>query len=141
MALENPILVSVIFAGVLAQLMKVITRSFKKGTLTFESLFDMGGMPSGHSAFVSSLAIATGISEGFNSTIFVVVLVFALVIMYDATGIRRSAGIHGKVLNSLIKVHKMKSTRLKEELGHSPFEVIVGSILGVLCAIYIGVFI
>jgi len=141
MVLENPLIVSVFVAGLIAQLIKVIRKSILNKTLSLEAFINMGGMPSCHSAFVSALAIATGISEGFNSTIFIIVLVFALVIMYDAAGIRRSAGNQGKLLNRLTKLHKLKSNKLKEELGHSPLEVIVGALIGVVSAVYFSIYI
>ena len=136
----NSVVISVFSAGLIAQVMKIITSSFKTKRFNIQELFNMGGMPSAHSALVSSLAMGTGLTEGFDSNMFWIVLVFALVIMYDAMGVRRAAGVHGKVLNKLVKRNNLKTKKLNERLGHSPFEVIIGSLLGILCAIYFTVF-
>ncbi len=98
-----------------------------------------GGMPSSHAAAVSALSVSVGLSEGFTSVLFGVTLYFSLVIMYDAAGLRRSAGQHAAILNQLLEerfAHREEGAhRLMELIGHTPFEVAVGSLLGVVSAL------
>lgn len=101
--------------------------------------FGLGGMPSSHSSVMCTLAVSAGIMRGFGSLEFVMALVMALVVMTDASGVRREAGQHARILNKLLQ-DMMESNNgitfdtLKELLGHSPFEVLVGALLGVLVA-------
>lgn len=96
---------------------------------------ETGGMPSSHAASVSSLTTLVGMRDGFGSSLFGVTLFFSLIVMYDAAGLRRAAGRHAMVLNRLID-HNFKNPeesaqKLMELLGHTPFEVLVGALLGV----------
>ena len=96
---------------------------------------ETGGMPSSHAASVSSLSALVGLREGFDSSLFGVTLFFSLIVMYDAAGLRRAAGRHAMVLNRLID-HNFKNPeesaqKLMELLGHTPFEVLIGALLGV----------
>lgn len=96
-------------------------------------------MPSSHSAFVTSLATGIGLYEGFDSTMFALATVFALIVMYDASGVRRAAGKQARVLNAIIEDlnrRELHPERLKELLGHTPFEVVVGALLGILMAFW-----
>jgi hypothetical protein len=99
---------------------------------------ETGGMPSSHAAAVSALTTAVGLAQGFGSVLFGVTLYFSLVIMYDAAGLRRAAGRQAVILNRLIDEHfvhpEADTQRLMELLGHTPFEVAVGAILGVASA-------
>ena len=96
-------------------------------------------MPSSHSSFVTSLATLVGIERGFNSTDFAIVTVFALIIMYDASGVRRAVGKQATILNKILDdLHHKKhieQKRLTELIGHTPKEVLFGAILGILTAI------
>ena len=96
---------------------------------------ETGGMPSAHAASVSTLSTMVGLHEGFRSSIFGVTLFFSLIVMYDAAGLRRAAGRHAVVLNRLIDEHfknpEEGAHKLMELLGHTPFEVLVGALLGV----------
>jgi len=98
----------------------------------------MGGMPSSHSAAVSSLATAVAITDGLGSSLFAVATWFAIVTMYDAAGIRRAASIQARILNQMIeelfKGHPISEVKLRELLGHTPIEVIVGMALGIVVA-------
>jgi acid phosphatase family membrane protein YuiD len=100
---------------------------------------ETGGMPSSHAASVSTLSTMVGLHEGFRSSIFGVTLFFSLIVMYDAAGLRRAAGRHAEVLNRLIDEHfknpEEGAHKLMELLGHTPFEVFVGALLGVSSAI------
>ena len=96
---------------------------------------ETGGMPSSHAASVSSLTTMVGLRDGFASSLFAVTLFFSLIVMYDAAGLRRAAGRHAAVLNRLID-HNFKNPeesaqKLMELLGHTPFEVLIGALLGV----------
>jgi acid phosphatase family membrane protein YuiD len=95
---------------------------------------ETGGMPSSHAASVAALSTAVGIENGFRSTLFGITLFFSLIVMYDAAGLRRAAGRHAMVLNRLIDEHfkhpEEGAQKLIELLGHTPFEVLVGGLLG-----------
>jgi len=97
--------------------------------------------PPSHSSTVVSLAIATGISYGVDSTLFAIALIFAIVVMYDATGVRRETGKQAVILNRLLLDNPFSWTgkefekKLKEYVGHSPFQVLMGAILGILIAV------
>ena len=96
---------------------------------------ETGGMPSSHAASVSSLTTMVALRDGFSSSLFAVTLFFSLIVMYDAAGLRRAAGRHAVVLNRLIDDHfknpEEGAQKLMELLGHTPFEVFVGALLGV----------
>lgn len=133
----NKILGISIFACFLAQFIKIFTG--KERRIQFTRIFTSGGMPSSHSSFVTSLATLVGIESGFNSTEFAVVCVFALIIMYDASGVRRAVGKQATILNQMLEdLHNKKQIeqkKLKELIGHTPKEVFFGAILGVIVAI------
>ena len=96
-------------------------------------------MPSSHSAFVTSLATGVGLTEGFDSTLFALAAVFALIVMYDAAGVRRAAGKQARVLNAIIEDlnrRELHPERLRELLGHTPVEVLAGALLGILIAVW-----
>jgi acid phosphatase family membrane protein YuiD len=98
-------------------------------------LYRSGGMPSSHSAAVSALATSIGISEGLDSIAFAIALVIAFVVLYDAAGVRRAAGVQANILNQMLTElfsgRPIAQTRLRELIGHTPFEVLVGAALGV----------
>ena len=103
-------------------------------------LLGSGGMPSSHSAFVVSLATVVGIGTGFDSAIFGLTLAFALIVMYDAAGVRRATGKQAKVLNRMLHHNKEKGEHhleeeLKELIGHTPVEVISGALVGFAVAV------
>jgi uncharacterized protein len=105
----------------------------------FTRLVGTGGMPSAHSASVTALTVAVGLEVGWSSTLFGAVAFFSLVIMYDATGIRRAAGRQAQILNRMLDelkdYHKLEPVRLKELLGHTPLEVFVGAAYGGFIAV------
>lgn len=120
-----------ILAWALAQAIKIALHLFKEGRFNAERVFGAGGMPSSHSAFVTSLAISIGEIEGYLSSSFAIAAAFALVVMYDACGVRRAAGQQAVVLNQLLT----GEVKLKEFIGHSPIEVLMGAILGITVGI------
>lgn len=134
---SNKVLGISIYACFLAQFFKIFTGEGKK--IDFTRIFTSGGMPSSHSSFVTSLATLVGIERGFSSTDFAIVAVFALITMYDASGVRRSVGKQAAILNQILddfhnKKH-IEQKRLKELVGHTPKEVLFGAMLGIATAI------
>lgn len=126
------------FACLSAQGIKVLIdygRSKKMNTALF---FGTGGMPSSHSALVVAMTTSVGTVEGLHSPFFAIALIFAIIVMYDAAGVRRAAGKHAEVINTL--VDRLKNIginpdkKLKELLGHSPIEVVAGALWGILVA-------
>lgn len=122
----------------LAQIIKIAINFFEYKKLDLKLLVSSGGMPSSHSSFASSLVVTMGLQEGFDSSSFAICFAFAMVVMYDAAGVRRAAGTQAKVLNIIIENVEATGikidTKLKELLGHSPIEVLAGALLGVVIA-------
>ena len=136
---RESVLVTCILSWFIAQLLKVITTLIKNKKIDFRRFVGSGGMPSSHSSFVTSLAVGVGIIDGFGSTAFAMAAVFALVVMYDAAGVRRAAGQQARILNKIVEEWERADfaktdKRLKELLGHTPKEVIAGALLGILIA-------
>ena len=134
---SNKIISAVLISWLAAQIIKMILVLITSKTVDFTRLFGSGGMPSSHSSLVSSLVVMTGRISGISSVAFAISFAFAIVVMYDATNVRREAGEHARIINILIdewveKEHLQMDKNLKELLGHTPFEVIIGSILGCL---------
>jgi len=128
-------------AMMIAQVTKFAIYSIRGRKLDFSWLFQTGGMPSSHSAVVTALSMEIGLRSGFDSPLFAAVLVFSLVIMYDAAGLRRAAGKQAKVLNFILEDiyqgHNVSEERMKEFLGHTPLEVAVGAAMGLVIALLI----
>ena len=123
------------------QVFKVICDLVKTKKFNFKRIMGAGGMPSSHTAVVTSLAMLVGKSEGFDSAMFAVALVFAMVVMYDAAGVRRAAGKQAHLLNKIIETPGLTGVevqeRLVEVLGHTPIQVIVGAIIGVIAGLIV----
>jgi acid phosphatase family membrane protein YuiD len=138
--LANEVFWAAVLANVVAQGLKLVIYSLLERRWSWERMLESGGMPSSHSATVAALATGVGLKTGLDSILFAVTLVFALIVMYDATGIRRAAGQQAELLNDLVEelrtvLHEgFKPTPLKELLGHTYLEVLMGAILGVLVA-------
>ncbi len=136
--LANKVLVIALTAWAIAQGGKVFFELWYNKRFDFRRLVGSGGMPSSHSAFVMALSTGIGRQQGWDSPIFAIAISYAFVVMYDAAGIRRAAGKQAEVLNIILKditEHKgLKEERLKELLGHTPVEVIIGGILGIIMA-------
>jgi len=136
----NKILDVVFVSAFLAQFWKVVSPIFKGQGLKWNRLFATGGMPSSHSSTVTSLATCIFIIEGHKSIPFAITMILAGITMYDAAGVRRAAGRHANILNTLLEIIKdkdnlkFKHTHLKELLGHEPAEVFAGAVLGVIVA-------
>ena len=121
------------------QSIKVVTGVIREKRLNFRWFIQTGGMPSSHSAIVSTTATVAGCYYGFNSILFAIVLVFAIIIMADAAGLRRAAGKQASILNKMMEDIYEKGAinegRLREFLGHTPFEVFAGMALGIAIAV------
>jgi acid phosphatase family membrane protein YuiD len=132
---ENTVFWSAFIAWLVAQILKGLLSLVKHKKMDFRRFVGAGGMPSSHSAFVSALATGVGLTEGWASTSFALALVFSLVVMYDAAGVRLAASKQARVLNKMVKElfdeREFHHERLKEFIGHTPVEVIVGALLGV----------
>ncbi len=136
---NNEILIAAMIAWALAQSFKILSWAFVSREWNFKRLVEPGGMPSSHSALVTALTTGVGLREGFDSSIFALAVVFALVVMYDAAGVRRAAGKQARVLNAIIEDlnrRQLHPERLRELLGHTPFEVVVGALLGIIIAVW-----
>ncbi|MEF9895580.1 MAG: divergent PAP2 family protein [Clostridia bacterium] len=125
-----------------AQALKVVFTYILERRWDFGRFFGLGGMPSSHSAVVCGVAVAVGIECGFYSAEFAVAFVVAGVVMTDAAGVRRAAGKQAALINQMVQDLRQNGQgftyeKLKELLGHSPFEVLMGALLGVLLAIAI----
>lgn len=118
------------------QTFKVIHDLVKTKKLNFKRIIGAGGMPSSHSAVVTSLATLIGKNEGVDSTIFALALIFAMVVMYDAAGVRRAAGKQAHLLNKIIETPGLTNVevqeRLVEVLGHTPLQVFIGAAIGII---------
>lgn len=125
-------------AWAVAQGLKVLIYYVRNRKFNFRLFVGTGGMPSSHSAFVCSLATAIGIESGWSSPVFLLSVGMALVIMTDAAGVRRAAGQQAKILNEIMddlySSKPVPQQRLRELLGHTPFQVLVGALLGLLIA-------
>jgi acid phosphatase family membrane protein YuiD len=118
-----------------ASILKILVNWLRTRRVDFHYLTSLGGMPSAHSAMVSALATSVGRSEGFGSTIFVIALVFAMIVMFDASTVRRAAGLQARLLNQIVeeirKERHVPTQKLKEILGHTRMEVFAGMLVGV----------
>lgn len=130
------------FAAFLAQLIKFVIFTCMSRRINFKIFTTTGGMPSAHSASVMALTTGVGLIDGFGSTLFAVTFGFALIIMYDAAGLRRAAGKTAASLNRIMEdfyEHNVVAIgpKLKELLGHTPFEVFVGALLGIVASLWV----
>ena len=134
--LNNKLLFWSLISCLTAQFLKIVFNFFSTGELRVGIIFETGGMPSSHSALITAITSGLGMDLGFDDPIFALAVAISLIVMYDASGVRRSAGLQAKEINKLSKSFDKDSTlNLKETLGHSKLEVIVGSILGPLISI------
>lgn len=130
---------AIISAWVLAQAFKVVRGVLREKRFNFRWILMTGGMPSSHSAAVASLSTVVGLYYGFQSLPFWMVLVFSLIIMFDAAGVRRAVGRQASILNKIVdeisQGGPVREKRLKELLGHTPVEVLAGAALGIAVAL------
>lgn len=116
------------------QTFKVLWELATTKKFNFKRIIGVGGMPSSHTAIVVSITTMVGRSQGINSVIFAVSLIFSLVVMYDACGVRRQAGKQARILNDIVNTPGLTTVQVREKLvealGHTPLQVIVGAIVG-----------
>src|SRR4028119_331929 len=137
--LNNQVLLVALIACLVAQLCKLLVELTKNRKFNIRVLVTTGGMPSAHSAFVGALAVGVGQTLGWESPEFAIATIFAVIVMYDAAGVRQAAGKQARILNQIIdeffeEDHNLNEARLKELLGHTPFQVLVGLGLGITIA-------
>jgi acid phosphatase family membrane protein YuiD len=133
---RNQVLIGALLAWSGAQALKLPIEYARTHSWDWSLLLRAGGMPSSHSALVTAAAHGIGLSSGFGTPLFALSVALALVVIYDATGIRRQAGQHATIINTIIKDflegHPARSQeKLREVLGHSPLEAFIGTVLGI----------
>lgn len=142
--LENKFLIVPFIVWCCIQLFKFITDFVINRKPNFRRLFGAGGMPSSHSAVVATLTTLIGKEYGLGSGIFAVSFIFSLIVMYDAAGVRRAAGKQATILNKLVENYPNSNVivteKLVEVLGHTPFQVLVGAVIGILVGALYGIF-
>ena len=135
---QNEVLKVSLISWFVAQALKVIISIGKEKKINLYRFVGSGGMPSSHSALVMGLSTAIGLKNGWTSDAYAIALAFSIIVMYDASGVRRAVGKQAIILNQFIKDwHKLKPIKekqLKELIGHTPIEVFVGGIIGILIA-------
>ncbi|MGA7936799.1 MAG: divergent PAP2 family protein [Kovacikia sp.] len=135
--INNRVLLVALVACVTAQALKLVFDLAKNRKVNMRVLVETGGMPSAHSALVTALAAGAGQTLGWSSPTFAIAFTFAIIVMYDAAGVRQAAGKQARILNQIIdeffqEDSQFNEARLKELLGHTPVQVIAGSILGIV---------
>ncbi|MGB9767534.1 MULTISPECIES: divergent PAP2 family protein [Dictyoglomus] len=145
--LQNPVFIIPMMVAMITQGIKGLIRSIQEKKFLWRAFFEWGGMPSSHSALVVSLSLIIGIKEGFNSTIYILSMFFAGIVIADAIGVRLATEEQAKVINKIIqkeiKNPELKEIYLKESIGHTPIEAITGGIIGLILThfIYYGFFV
>jgi len=137
----NKVMIAAMLAWLLGQGLKFPFEYLINKRWDWTIMFSTGGLPSSHSAVVTAVALSIGLKDGFDTSLFALAIAMGLIVIYDATGVRRQAGFHAQRINQIMRDffesgHFMEND-LKEMLGHSPFEVFSGIILG--CLIGLGV--
>lgn len=137
--IRNKILMTTLSAWVIAQAIKVTIGVIRQRKFDFRWFVGTGGMPSSHAAGASCLATAIGLEYGFSTVYFALAASFALVVMFDAQGVRRASGKQAHILNRIMEdiywQGRIDEARLRELIGHTPVEVIAGFLLGITIAI------
>lgn len=136
--LQNRALMAGLLAWALAQIIKLPLDYLRTRKWNWSLLLTTGGMPSSHSALVTSTTLAIGLYYGFDDPVFAIGIVITMIVTYDAAGVRQQAGIHAQRINvlfeELLRGHPINEQDLREVLGHTPLEVIGGILLGILVA-------
>lgn len=138
--ITNPYLITGVSSWFIAQVLKVIIYAAINKKLSIERMFGDGGMPSGHSATVTSLAVLCGLGMGFSSAEFAISAILAIIVCHDATGVRRETGKQAVIINEIIKAFDdlakdgLPEVKLKEFVGHTPIQVAAGILIGAINA-------
>jgi acid phosphatase family membrane protein YuiD len=137
----NKILIITLLAWVISQIVKVLLGVILERRFNFRWFIGTGGMPSSHAAGAMALATTCGFKVGFDTALFALAAVFAMVTMFDAQGVRRSTGQQAEILNKILEdiywKGKVESERLKELIGHTPIQVFIGAVIGFLVAVFL----
>ena len=132
---SNQIIIPALIAWAIAQVVKVLIEYINTRSWNWSLLLQAGGMPSSHSSLIAGMTHSLGLKLGFDSPLFAVGFILSIIVIYDATGIRRQAGIHAEIINKMITDlatgHPLKEELLREVLGHTPLEAIAGMLLGI----------
>ncbi len=138
---KNKVFLTTVISWFIAQSIKVLLGIISEKRFNFKWFVGTGGMPSSHVAGVSAMATAVGLISGPESVIFAVSLVFAVIVMFDAQGVRQATGIQAEVLNEITTdiyfKRGLKEEKLKELVGHTRVEVLVGALLGIIVALLV----
>ncbi len=138
---KSPIFWSAFTAYIGASFLKILGNLRRTRKVDFQYLTTLGGMPSAHSAMVSGLATSVGLKDGFDSTAFAITFAFAVVVMFDASTVRRATGLQARLLNQIVdevyKNHHLSTQKLIEILGHTRLEVFAGMSVGILVGFFI----
>lgn len=136
--LTNPYLLTALTGWFVAQVLKVIIHLIVNKEFSLERMVGDGGMPSGHSATVSSLAVITALLKGPETLEFALAAILAIIVCHDAMGVRQETGKQAQILNELIQILESKNlpeVKLKELVGHTPLQVLMGILLGIATAL------
>lgn len=142
--LDNQIFISAILGWFVAQVLKTLIHMIINKKFVAERMVGSGGMPSSHSSTVCALATAAGMKYGGGSFEFAIAVMLAIIVMYDAMGVRRETGKQGRVLNEMLEIFTNMGNqisaeeKLKEFVGHTPLQVLMGAILGIIIALIVG---
>jgi len=133
--ITNPVLQSAVLAWFLAQLIKLVIEIIRNRQVDWRILMSAGGMPSSHASSITSAMLGVGLFDGFDTPLFGLAFVISMIVLYDAAGVRRQAGKQAekinKMINELLKGHPLSQEQLQEVLGHTPFQVFMGFLLGI----------
>ena len=135
---QNQVLIAGLTAWLLAQIIKIPLDYFRTRRWNWALLLTTGGMPSSHSALMTATTHAIGLYHGFDNPVFAIAVAITMIVVYDAAGVRRQAGIHAQRINvlfdELLRGHMLNEKDLREVLGHTPLEVVGGILLGLIVA-------
>jgi acid phosphatase family membrane protein YuiD len=140
----NDVLIVSLASWLIAQLTKIVINGIVTKKFDIERLVGDGGMPSGHSATVTAMALMTGFRLGFDNPIFGIAMIFAIVVMHDATGVRQEAGKHARSIIELTEIfyeyllehdEEVKLEKLKTLVGHTPLQVVCGARVGIIVVV------
>ncbi|WP_088041702.1 divergent PAP2 family protein [Bacillus sp. EAC] len=134
---HNGPLMSALIAWFIAQFAKVVIHLIKEREFDLSKFFASGGMPSSHSSTVTGLALSVGLRNGFESVVFAIAVIFAIIIMYDASGVRLAVSKHAKLLNDFFHGRIKDYKALNELVGHTSYEVVVGALIGIIVAVLV----
>ncbi len=137
---NNDIINATVIAWVIAQVLKLFTHYDSEGKFDFKRIWGSGGMPSSHSAGMSAMSVMVLRLCGFTSTEFAISLIISVIVMYDARGVRRATGEHATIINKMMSLYNggesiFGDKYLKELIGHTPFQVFMGALLGVIIGV------